>query len=208
MDAKFVADDGATMDHFSIAKTAKKAVIERISEDTFTDTNVKQVSDEKTTQVKPLADQEKVQEDKPSITFKLDEEATTDSKAKPLANQEKVQEDKPSITFKLDEEATTDSKAKPLADQEKVQEDKPAMTAKLGGDPPTDDKPISLREEKVDLSEKQKSTSFQSTDDEDKSHVQDLVQSSENSPIDDEVSDSDKVKSIDTSQKDPFASLN
>jgi hypothetical protein len=208
MDAKFVADDGATMDHFSIAKTAKKAVIERISDDTFTDTNVRQVSDEKTTQVKPLADQEKVQEDKPSITFKLDEEATTDSKAKPLADQEKVQEDKPSITFKLDEEATTDSKAKPLADQVGQEQDKPAMTAKLGGDPPTDDKPIYLREEKVDLSEKQKSTSFQSTDDEDKSHVQDLVQSSENSPIDDEVSDSDKVKSIDTSQKDPFASLN
>jgi hypothetical protein len=178
MDAKFVANDGATMDHFSIAKTAKKAVIERISEDTFTDTNVKQVSDEKTTQVKPLADQEKVQEDKPSITFKLDEEATTDSKAKPLA------------------------------DQVGQEQDKPAMTAKLGGDPPTDDKPIYLREEKVDLSEKQKSTSFQSTDDEDKSHVQDLVQSSENSPIDDEVSDSDNVKSIDTSQRDPFAALN
>ena len=179
MDAKFVANDGATMDHFSIAKTAKKAVIERISDDTFADSNVKQVSDEKTTQAKPLADQEKVQEDKPSITFKLDEEATTDSKAKPLA------------------------------DQVGQEQDKPAMTAKLGGDPPTDDKPISLSEEKVDLSEKQKSTSIQSTDNEDKSHVQDLVESSRNNgPVDDEVSDSDNVKSIDTSQRDPFASLN
>ena len=37
------------MDHFSIAKTAKKAVIERISDDTFSDTNVKQVSDNKVT---------------------------------------------------------------------------------------------------------------------------------------------------------------
>ena len=43
------------MDHFSIAKTAKKAVIERISDDTFGDTNVKQVSDEQVTKAKPLA---------------------------------------------------------------------------------------------------------------------------------------------------------
>ena len=94
-------------------------------------------------------------------------------------------------------EATTDTKAKP------------AMTAKLGDDPPTDDKPISLGEEKVDLSEKEKSASFQSSDSVDKSHVQDLLESSENnSPIDDEVSDSDKVKSIDTNQRDPFAALN
>jgi hypothetical protein len=83
------------------------------------------------------------------------------------------------------------------------------MTAKLANDPPTDDKPISLSEEKVDLGEKEKSTSFQSTDNEDKMHVQDLLESSENSsPIDDEVSDSDKVKSIDTNQRDPFAALN
>ena len=60
-------------------------------------------------------------------------DATTDTKAKPLADQAKVQEDKPAITFKLDEDAdaTTDTKAKPLADQAKVQEDKPAITFKL-----------------------------------------------------------------------------
>ncbi|MGI0031636.1 MAG: hypothetical protein ACRD80_08630, partial [Nitrososphaeraceae archaeon] len=176
---KFVAIDGSTMDQFSIAKTAKKAVIERISDDTFSDTNIKQVSDNKVTKAKPLAQQE-VTEDKPSISFKLDEE-----------------------------EATTDTKAKPLADQVEQEQDKPAMTAKLGDDPPTDDKPISLSEEKVDSSEKEKSASFQSSDNVDKSHVQDLLESSENnSPIDDEVSDSDKVKSIDTNQRDPFASLN
>jgi Calcineurin-like phosphoesterase len=267
LDAKFVAIDGSTMDQFSIAKTAKKAVIERISDDTFTDTNVKQVSDNKTTKakplaahevqqdqpsitfkldekattdtkVKPLADQAKVQQDQPSITFKLDEKATTDTKVKPLADQAKVQQDQPSITFKLDEKATTDTKAKPLADQAKVQQDqpsitfkhdeeattdtkvkpladqveqeqdKPAMTAKLGDDPPTDDKPISLGEEKADLSEKEKSASFQNSDNVDKSHVQDLLESSEVSPVDDEVSDSDKVKSIDTNQRDPFAALN
>ena len=83
------------------------------------------------------------------------------------------------------------------------------MTAKLSDDPPGDDKPISLSEEKVDLTEKEKSASFQSNNNVDKSHVQDLLDSSENnSPIDDEVSDSDKVKSIDTNQRDPFAALN
>ena len=208
LDSKFVAIDGSTMDHFSIAKKAKKAVIERISDDAFTDTNVKQVSDEQVTKAKPLAQQE-VTQDKPSITFKLDEEATTDTKAKPLTDQAKVQQDKPSITFKLDEEATTDAKAKPLTDQVQQEQDKPAMTAKLGDDPPTDDKPISLDEEKADLSEKEKSASFQNSDNVDKSHVQDLLESSENnSPVDDEVSDTDKVKSIDTNQRDPFAALN
>jgi Calcineurin-like phosphoesterase len=207
LDAKFVAIDGSTMDQFSIAKTAKKAVIERISDDTFTDTNVKQVSDNKTTKAKPLAAHE-VQQDQPSITFKLDEKATTDTKVKPLADQAKVQQDQPSITFKHDEEATTDTKVKPLADQVEQEQDKPAMTAKLGDDPPTDDKPISLGEEKADLSEKEKSASFQNSDNVDKSHVQDLLESSEVSPVDDEVSDSDKVKSIDTNQRDPFAALN
>ena len=139
LDAKFVAIDGSTMDQFSIAKTAKKAVIERISDDTFSDTNIKQVSDEQLTKAKPLAQQE-VTEDKPSITFKLDEEATTDTKAKPLADQAKVQQDKPSITFKLDEEATTDTKAKPLADQAKVQQDKPSITFKLDEEATTDTK--------------------------------------------------------------------
>jgi hypothetical protein len=179
LDAKFVAIDGDIMDHFSIEKKAKKAVIERISDDTFGNTNVKQVSYEETT------------------------------KAKPLADEAKVQEDKPSITFKLDEEATTGTKAKPLADQVEQEQDKPAMTAKLSDDPLRDDKPISPSEEKVDLTEKEKSASFQSNDNVDKSHVQDLLESSENnSPIGDEVSDSDRVKSIDTNQRDPFAALN
>ncbi len=264
LDAKFVAIDGSTMDQFSIAKTAKKAVIERISDDTFSDTNIKQVSDNKVTKAKPLAQQEvtedkpaitfkldeeeattdtkakpladqaKVQEDKPAITFKLDEGATTDTKAKPLADQAKVQEDKPAITFKLDEEeattdtkakpladqakvqedkpsitfkldeeeATTDTKAKPLADQEEQEQDKPAMTVKLGDNPPTDDKPISLGEEKVDLSDKEKSSSFQSSN-ADKSNIHDLMGTMDN----DDASDSDE-KPINTNPMDPFASLN
>jgi hypothetical protein len=55
LDANFGAIDGSTMDQFSIAKTAKKAVIERISDDTFSDTNIKQVSYNNFTKAKPLA---------------------------------------------------------------------------------------------------------------------------------------------------------
>ncbi len=132
LDAKFVANDGSTMDHFSVAKKAKKAVIERISDDTSGDTNVKQVSDEQLTKAKPLADQE-------------------------------VTEDKPSITFKLDEDATTGTKAKPLADQEVTTEDKPSITTNLSDNPRTDDKPILLVEDRVDSRDREKSTSFQSS---------------------------------------------
>jgi hypothetical protein len=239
LDAKFVTSDGATMDHFSIVKTAKKAVIERISDDTVSDTNVKQVSDKDTTKAKPLAEQVQVQDDKPSITFKLDEDATAaNTKAKPLTGQQ----GQPSITFKLDEDATaTDTKTKPLAEQAEVLEDKPAMTTKLGNDPPTDDskqmllseeqveqeqdkpaittkleanrptddsKPMSLGEEKVDSSEKEKSTSFQTSDKVDKSHIQDVLGTLDNSPIADEVSDTDEEKTTNTNIRDPFAALN
>jgi Calcineurin-like phosphoesterase len=298
LDAKFVSNDGATMDHFSIVKTAKKAVIERISDDIFTDTNVRTVSDKETTKAKPLAGQAQVREDKPSVTFKLDEDATTDTKAKPLAGQAQVQQGQPSVTFKLDEDATTDTKAKPLAGQAQVREDKPsvtfkldedattdtkakplteqvqqgqpsitfkldedaaaantkakplagqeiqedkpamtakldsnppkddkpmllseeqveqeqdkpAMTAKLDSNPPKDDKPMSLGKEKVDSSDKEKSASFQTSDNVDKSHVQDLLGTLDNNtPIADEVSDSDKEMTSNTNQRDPFASLN
>ena len=172
IDAKFVSNDGATLDHFSIAKTAKKAVIERISDDTFTDTNVKEVSDKKATKAKPLADQAEVQEDKPAITFKLDEDedAPTDTKAKPLADQAEVQEDKPAITFKLDEDedAPTDTKAKPLADQAEVQEDKPAITFKLDEDEdaPTDTKAKPLADQ-AEVQEDKPAITFKLDEDED-----------------------------------------
>jgi hypothetical protein len=262
IDARFVSNDGSTLDHFSIAKTVKKTVIERISDDTVTDTNVKEVSYKETTKAKPLAKQaqtdtvtdtnvnevsykettkakplakqaqtdtvtdtnvnevsykettkakplagQEVQEDKPSITFMSDEDAPTDTKAKPLAGQE-VQEDKPSITFMSDEDAPTDTKAKPLAEQAQTEQDKPVMTTKLGDDPPKDDKPISPGEEKVDLSEKEKSTSFQSGDNADKSHAQNLLGSLDYNSPDDEVSNFEEEKTIDTNQRDPFATLN
>ena len=39
LDAKYVTDDGATMDDFSISKTANKKIIERISDNIDTETN-------------------------------------------------------------------------------------------------------------------------------------------------------------------------
>jgi hypothetical protein len=273
LDAKFVSNDGATMDHFSIDKTAKKKVIERISDDTFTDTNIITVSDKETTKAKPLVEPVQVQEDKPAVTFKLDEDAkAANTKAKPLVEQAKVQEDKPSITFKLDEDAkaantkakplegqevhdarpsitfkldedakAANTNAKPLAEQAEVhdakpaittklddnsptddkpmllseeqieqeQEDKPASTTKLDDNSPTDDKPMSSSKEKVDSNDKDKSKSFQSIDNVDKSHVQDVLGTWDNDrPIDDEISDSDEEKTIDTNIRDPFAAVN
>jgi hypothetical protein len=82
------------------------------------------------------------------------------------------------------------------------------MTTNLGDDPPTDDKPLSLGREKVGLSNNEKSESFQGSDNVDNSYVQDVLGTLDNSPIDDEISDSDEEKTIDTNQRDPFASLN
>ena len=213
LDAKFVGNDGTTLDHFTIAKTAKKAVIERISEDTVTDTNVRTVSDEKTAKPKPLAEQAQVLEDKPAITFKLDEDATTatDTKAKPLAEQAQVLEDKPAITTKLDANPPTDDKPMLLSeDQVELEQDKPAITTKLDANPPTDDsKPMSLGEEKVDLSDNDRSTSFQSSNNVDNTHLQDVIGISDNNnPIDDEVLDTDEEKTTYTNIRDPFAALN
>ncbi len=144
LEAKFVATDGSTMDHFSLSKTAKKKVIERISDDTFSDTNIRAVSDTENTKTKPL-DGEEAQDGKPSITFKLDEEATAAN-----TNAKLAQDGKPSITFKLDEEATasTSPKVNPLEGQE-VQEVKPAKTTKLDDSPSIDDKQMLLSEEQV-----------------------------------------------------------
>jgi hypothetical protein len=205
IDARFVSNDGFTLDHFSIAKTVKKTVIERISDDTVTDTNVNEVSYKEIAKAKPLAKQ--AQTDTVTDTNVNEVSYKEIAKAKPLAGQE-VQEDKPSITFMSDEDAPTDTKAKPLAEQAQTEQDKPVMTTKLGDDPPKDDKPISPGEEKVDLSEKEKSTSFQSGDNVDKSHAQNLLGSLDYNNPDDEVSNSEEEKTIDTNQRDPFATLN
>ena len=228
LDAKFVANDGSTIDHFSLSKTAKKKVIERISEDTFSDTNIRTVSDEKTTTAIPLAGQE-AQDGKPSITFKFDEEANTGvTNAKPLA-----QDGKPSITFKLDEEANTatsntNAKAGPLAEQE-VQEVKPTVT-NLDDSAPKDDKPMLLSEEQVkeeqvkptvtnlddsapkddkplslsqETSDKDKAPTL--SDNTGKSNVKELGTTGSNNDLSDEDSEG---RTINTNLYDPFASLN
>jgi hypothetical protein len=227
LNAKFVANDGSTMDQFSLSKTAKKKVIERISDDAFSDTNIRAVSDKETANAAPMAGQV-AQDGKPSITFKLDEEATAANNAK-LA-----QDGKPSITFKLDEETTvtsTSPKADPLAGQE-VQV-KPATTTKLDDSPPKDDKPMLLSEEQVkqeqvkpattttldgspptptddktislseETSDKQKSATL--SDNAGKSNVKELGRvDSSNDVKSDEDSEG---KTVSTNLEDPFASL-
>src|SRR6187431_3275645 len=139
LDAKFVTNDGSTLDHFSISKTAKKKIIERISDNIVPDSKVKVVSDEKKSKAKPVIETD--QNGKPTITFK-DENAVTD-KTKTMTD-EKVQEDKPAVTFK-DENAVTD-KTKTMTD-EKVPEDKPAVTFK--DENAVTDKTKTMTDEKV-----------------------------------------------------------
>ena len=63
---------------------------------------------------------------------------------------EKVQEDKPAVTFKDENAAAVTDKTEPKTDELKVQEDKPAMTTKLSNDPPKDDKSMLVSEEKIE----------------------------------------------------------
>ena len=192
LDAKFVTNDGATLDHFSVSKTVKKKIIERISDNTVTDTKAKAVSDkedtkakalsvEKDTKAKPLI--EKDENGNPSVTYKLNGDAATDTKAKPVSDKE-------------------DTKAKPLS-EEKVQKDKPAVTKEISKDELTDDKPKSLdNENKADLSSSDKSTDG-------KSDVRGLLGPSDNSePIDNDNNDHHGEESTNTNEKDPFAPLN
>ena len=221
LDARFVANDESTMDQFSIEKTTKKKVIERISDDTFSDTNIRTVSDKETTNAMPLAEVED-HDGKPSITFKLDEDATADNTdAKPLA-----QDGKPSITFKLDEEAvsSSNSRVNPLAGQD-AQEVKPAMTTKVDDSTPADadDKPMLLSEEQVkqeqvkptddkpkpislseETSDEDKSATL--SDNSDKSNVKEVGTTDSSSNV---MSDEDSEgKTVSTNLSDPFASLN
>jgi hypothetical protein len=189
LDAKFVANDGSTMDHFSLSKTAKKKVIERISEDTFSDTNIRTVSDKETTSTMPLAGQE-AQDGKPSITFKLDEEATsenTNPNTNPLAGQE-VQEVKPALTTNLDDSSAEDDKPM-LLSEEPIKEGqvKPAVT-NLDDNPSKDNNPSTLSDNNTG-----------------KSNVKELGTTSSNNDLRNEDSE---AKTVNTNLNDPFASLN
>ena len=175
LDAKFVNNKGATMDQFSIDKTAKKKVIESITGDMFSDTNVRTVSDKETANATPLTEQValdgkpsitfKLDEDttaansnanslagqdgKPSITFKLDEEAAAGSSATAKTNPLELQQHKPSITFKLEDATASNTNTNPLAGQE-VQEVKPAASTKLDESTPAKNNPMLLSEEQVE----------------------------------------------------------
>jgi hypothetical protein len=171
LDAKFVNNDGATMDQFIIDKTAKKKVIESISSDTFADTNAKTISDEDTTSEEPSVGQVAL-DSKPSITFKLDEDAADAKKAtlagedgKPSitfkldegagsssttvkANPMELPQAKPAITFKLEDATADNANTEPVAGQE-VQEVKPAVSTKSDDSTSAKEKPMVLSEEQV-----------------------------------------------------------
>jgi hypothetical protein len=171
LDAKFVNNDGATMDQFIIDKTTKKKVIESISSDTFGDTNAMTVSDKDTGNETPLVGQVAL-DGKPSITFKLDEDTTEAKKAnlagedgKPSitfkldegagsssstakANPMELPRAKPAITFKLEDAAADNANTEPVAGQE-VQEVKPAVSTKSDDSTSAKEKPMLLSEEQV-----------------------------------------------------------
>jgi predicted MPP superfamily phosphohydrolase len=149
IDAKFVTNDGETLDHFSISKTAKKKIIERISDNIASDTKTKEVSYKDEAKAKPVI--EKDQNGKPAITFKLDENAAAvTDKTQKKTDELKVQEDKPAVTFKLDENAAAvTDKTQKKTDELKVQEDKPAVTTKLSNDSPKEDKSMLISDEQI-----------------------------------------------------------
>src|SRR6476661_673117 len=116
LDAKFVTNDGVIDDHFSISKTAKKKIIERISDNIVTDTNVKQVSDKGDTKAKPVI--VKDENGKPTIGY-----ISTDTNSKQLSDKQytkakPLSEDKPTITYKLNDNTVTDTNAKQLSDKQ------------------------------------------------------------------------------------------
>jgi len=235
LDAKFVSNNGATLDHFSISKTVKKKIIERISDNIVTDTKAKPLSDKQDTKAKPLSDKQdtkakplivKDENGKPAITYKLNDGTPTDTKSKPLSD--KVKEDKPAITYKLNDGTPTDTKSKPLSD--KVKEDKPAITYKLNDGTPTDtkSKPLSEGEGKNKPAMTKELSNDGLTDDKpkslhnedkadlsnedkstnDKSHVGGLLGPSDNTdPVDNENIDHDGEKTTITNERDPFAGL-
>ncbi len=163
LDAKFVTNEGSTLDHFSISKTVKKIIVERISDNVITEDKAKPLSDK---------------EDKPAVTTELSDDAVTEDKAKPLSDKE----DKPALSKEADGDIVTvdklksllhkeDGKSNELSDKAIVtddkqitildegeiplsdKEDKPAATTEPSDDAVTDDKakPLSDKEDKPAL---------------------------------------------------------
>jgi hypothetical protein len=157
LDAKFVTNDGVIDDHFSISKTAKKKIIERISDNIVTDTNVKQVSDKGDTKAKPVI--VKDENGKPTISYITTSTNAIpsdkqDTKAKPLS------EDKPTITYKQSEDnIVTDTNVKQLSDKvdtkaKPLSEDKPTITYKQSEDNTATDTNAKQLSDKVDTKAK------------------------------------------------------
>ena len=142
LDAKFVANNGATLDHFSISKTVKKKIIERISDNIVSDTKSKEVSDKVDTKAKPLPD--KVDTKAKPLPDKVDTTAQplpdkVDTTAQPLPD--KVDTKAKPLPDKVDTKAKplpdkVDTKAKPLI--EKDENGKPTITYKLNDNAATD----------------------------------------------------------------------
>jgi len=229
LDANFVTNEGSTLDHFSISKTVKKKIIERISDNVVDHDKAIPVSDK---------------EDKPAVSKELNDDVFADGKPKPLSdvvdNTVNVdeskplsdKEDKPAVSNELgddivtvdklksqlhkedgkpnplsDKVIVTDDKAKPLSDQ-----DKPAVSKELSDDIVTDDKPKALSDEdKPAKSDEDKSTSYQSSETEDKSNIGGLhgpLDNNDNDVNHDEVTNPDTEGTINTNERDPFAALN
>ena len=168
--AKFVTNDGATLDHFNISKTAKKKIVERISDNMPTDPKTQGISYKDKDKSKPVI--EKGLNGKPAITFKDENAIATTGKTKTMTDK-KVQEDKPAIIFKDENAAvTTDKKDKPAiifkdenaavttdknqpkTQELKVQEDKSSMTSKRinepYNEPPKDKQSMLVSKEKIE----------------------------------------------------------
>ncbi|MDW0200014.1 MAG: metallophosphoesterase [Nitrososphaeraceae archaeon] len=221
IDAKFVTNEGKTLDHFSISKTAKKKIIERISDNIPSDTKTEVVSYKDEAKAKPVI--EKDQNGKPAITFKLDEgaaavsdktepktdEVVVKDKTEPKTDELKVQEDKPAITSKLSNDSPKEDKSMLISDEQIEQADnnnKPAMTTKLSNDPPTDDKQISQNgQDKSESSDQGKPTNTNSAVGGISQHIGNTDQSDNDEFVD---TDTDTGTNINTNEKDPFSSLN
>ena len=158
IDAKFVTNEGETLDHFSISKTAKKKIIERISDNIPSDTKTEAISYKDEAKAKPVI--EKDQNGKPAITFKLDEGAAavsdkTNPKTDEVVVKDKTKPKTDEVVVKDKTKPKTDEvvvkdKTEPKTDELKVQEDKPAITSKLSNDSPKEDKSMLISDEQIE----------------------------------------------------------
>jgi len=168
LDAKFITNDGSAMDHFTISKTAKKKIIEQISDttdNTVTIDKLKALLHKGDAKSKPLSDtaNTKITKDK---SGKAD--IVTQDKSKPQSDtaNTKITQDKSKSISNIEDTQVTQDKSKPQSDtantkitQDKskplsVENDKPAISNNVHTDntvndnkpavsnnPPTDDKP-------------------------------------------------------------------